>query len=105
MDGWDHKVSANPAELRLICSETKRVYAALGTTRVEVQEKPDRIESFRRSIVTTKVVRAGEVIKREDLDFKRPATGIPPEFLNQIVGRTAKIDLDFDKPFSFKDLI
>ncbi|HEY9049476.1 MAG TPA: N-acetylneuraminate synthase family protein [Ohtaekwangia sp.] len=105
MEGWDHKVSANPEEMKLICSETKRVHAALGTTRIQVQEKPDRIESFRRSIVTTRAIKAGEVIKKEDLDFKRPATGIAPEYLDQVIGRTAKVDLAHDKPFTFKELI
>lgn len=105
MPGWDHKVSANPEEMAAICTDTKRVYQALGTTRISVQEQPDRIESFRRSIVTTRAIKAGEVLKREDLDFKRPATGIAPEHLEMVIGRTAKTDLDSDKPFSFSNLV
>ncbi|HYC85307.1 MAG TPA: N-acetylneuraminate synthase family protein [Chryseosolibacter sp.] len=105
MEGWDHKVSANPEELKTICTETKRVRAALGTGRIEVQEKSDRIESFRRSIVTTRPIKAGEVLRREDLDFKRPASGIPPEYLDMIVGRVARVDLEFDKPFTLKELL
>jgi N-acetylneuraminate synthase len=105
MEGWDHKVSASPAEMKLICSETKRVQEALGSSRISVQEKSDRIESFRRSIVTTRTINAGEVIRIEDLDFKRPGTGIAPEYLKQVVGRTAKVILEFDKPFSFGDLV
>ncbi|RAW01475.1 N-acetylneuraminate synthase [Pseudochryseolinea flava] len=105
MEGWDHKVSANPEDLKLICSETKRVYEALGSTRISVQEKADRIESFRRSIVTTRTIKAGDIIKLEDLDFKRPGTGISPEYLKQVVGRTAKVELALDKPFSFGDLV
>ncbi len=105
MEGWDHKVSANPEELRTMCIETKRVAAALGSTRIQVQEKPDRIESFRRSIVTTRTIKAGEIIQRNDLDFKRPATGIAPEYYETLIGRKAKVDLEFDKPFQFTDLV
>lgn len=105
MEGWDHKVSANPEEMKLICSETKRVHAALGSTRIQVQEKPDRIESFRRSIVTTRFIKAGDVIANSDLDFKRPATGIAPEYFDLVVGRIAKIDLELDKPFQLSDLV
>jgi len=105
MEGWDHKVSANPEEMKLICSETKRVHEAMGSTRIQVQEKPDRVESFRRSIVTTRPIRAGEVIRESDLDFKRPATGIAPEYLRLVIGRTAKVDLEFDKPISFEALV
>lgn len=105
MEGWDHKVSANPEEMRIICNETKRVHAALGGTRIQVQEKADRIESFRRSIVTTRVIEAGEIIRKEDVDFKRPGTGIAPEYLDQVIGRTAKVTLEYDKPFLFSDLV
>ncbi len=105
MEGWDHKVSASPEEMALICSETKRVQAALGTTRISVQESADRIESFRRSIVTTRSIKAGEVLTRSDLDFKRPGVGIAPEYLAQVIGRTAKVDLEYDKPLLFSHLI
>jgi sialic acid synthase SpsE len=105
MEGWDHKVSANPEEMKLICSETKRVHAAIGSTRIQVQEKPDRIESFRRSIVTTRLIKAGEKITRADLEFKRPATGVAPEHLDWIIGRTAKQDLELDKPIHKDQLI
>lgn len=105
MPGWDHKVSANPEEMRLICSETKRVREALGSGRIAVQETEERIQSFRRSIVTTRTVRAGEVLTRADLDFKRPGVGIAPEYVDQVVGRTAKVNLEFDKPVHFEFLI
>jgi sialic acid synthase SpsE len=105
MEGWDHKVSANPEEMKLICSETRRVYESLGSTRIQVQERPDRIESFRRSIVTTRAIKAGDVIKREDLDFKRPATGISPEFIDFVIGRVAKTDIEFDKPLTKDKLV
>jgi sialic acid synthase SpsE len=105
MEGWDHKVSANAEEMKVICTETKRVSEALGSTRIQVQEQPDRIESFRRSIVTTRAIKAGEVIRPEDVDFKRPATGIAPEYVQLVIGRTAKVDLECDKPFSFKELV
>jgi sialic acid synthase SpsE len=98
LEGWDHKVSANPEEMHQICRESKRVHAALGSNRICVQEAPDRIQSFRRSIVTTRKIKAGEVLDRTDMDFKRPATGIPPEYLDQLIGRTARVDMEFDKP-------
>ncbi|MBL7835044.1 MAG: N-acetylneuraminate synthase family protein [Cyclobacteriaceae bacterium] len=105
MEGWDHKVSATADEMALIVSETKRVHKALGTTRIQVQEKADRVESFRRSIVTTRNIKAGEVIRREDLDFKRPATGLPPEAFESTIGRTARVDIEFDKPITKDQLV
>ena len=105
MEGWDHKVSANQDELAQICRETKRIRAAMGSTRIQTQESKERIDSFRRSIVTTRLIKAGEVIQRQDVDFKRPATGISPEYLPFVVGRTVKNDLPFDKPITPESLI
>ncbi len=105
LEGWDHKVSATPEEMAVICRESKRIARALGSTRIEVPEDAERRSSFRRSIVTTRPIKAGEVIRREDLDFKRPATGIPPEYLDFVVGRIAKVDLPCDKPIEKDQLV
>lgn len=50
----------------------------------------------RRSIVLTKSVKKGQTLSREDLTFKRPGNGIAPSRLDEIVGRSAAMDLDED---------
>ncbi|HEY0355821.1 MAG TPA: N-acetylneuraminate synthase family protein, partial [Flavisolibacter sp.] len=105
MEGWDHKVSATPEEMKIIVEGSKKINQSLGSTRVVVSEAPDRRESFRRSIVTTRQIKAGEVIRREDLDFKRPGTGLAPEHLDFVVGRVAKTDMPEDKPVSKDQLV
>ena len=41
-------------------------------------------------------LKAGEVIKKEDLMPKRPGTGISPEFMEVVVGRKVNRDLKED---------
>ena len=105
MEGWDHKISATPEELKIICSESKRITKALGTARILCEEDVDRLNAFRRSIVTTRVIKAGEIIQSADLDYKRPGSGIPPEAAEYIVGRTAKNEIACDQPISLEDLV
>lgn len=105
MFGWDHKISASPDELKTICVESKRIIKALGTHRIFCEEDVERKAALRRSIVTTRVIKAGEKIKETDIDVKRPGTGIAPEFRSFVLGRTAKVDLSFDKPIRLEDLI
>lgn len=105
MPGWDHKVSATKDELELIVNESKRIIKALGSFRISCVEDEVRRTSFRRSIVTTRDLKSGEIIEEKDLDFKRPGTGIEPGMLKSIIGRTVKVDLKNDMPLSFSDLI
>lgn len=94
--GWDHKVSATPDEMKIICTETKRIQKALGSFRISVQEPEDRIQSFRRSIVLNKTKKAGEIISEDDIDFKRPGTGISPGEAKYVINRQTLIDIQKD---------
>ena len=105
MPGWDHKVSATPEELKTIAEGAKRIHKAMGSSRVKVIENTDRINSFRRSIVTTREIQPGEIINEKDLDFKRPGSGIAPEFFRIVLGRKVKNKLEADKPFHLTDLV
>lgn len=105
MEGWDHKVSATPDEMKIIVDGSKKIYESMGSGRIAVTESREKIQSFRRSIVTTREITAGEVIQLTDLEFKRPGDGIAPEFLDFVVGRTAKVVLPFDKPIQKDQLI
>ena len=50
----------------------------------------------RRSLVLTRDMKAGEVIKAEDLMPKRPGTGISPKFTEIVIGRKVLTDLEED---------
>jgi N-acetylneuraminate synthase len=104
MFGWDHKVSATKEEMSFIVESSKRIVKALGSTRrtVSAAEKK-KIPAFRRSIVAARTIAAGTVIKTEDLDLKRPGTGLEPEYFNLVVGRTAKRTIPADEMLRFDD--
>jgi sialic acid synthase SpsE len=97
MEGWDHKVSATPEELKIICYESKRIIDSFGTNRICVPEDSLRIQEFRRSIVTSREIKKNEIITEKDLDFKRPGIGIRPREQKFIVGRKAKFDIQKDE--------
>lgn len=105
MEGWDHKVSANHDELSMIVSGSRRIWQAMGDFRIKSCEDEERRSSFRRSIVSTREISSGEIIKEEDIDFKRPGTGISPEFLEFIIGRQVKKTIKPDMPIELQDLI
>jgi len=103
MVGWDHKISADPAELKAICAAAETGYQMLGSHTKEVNENQERREAFQRSIVAARPIQKGEIIRREDLDFKRPGSGIPPKYYEFIVGKKAKRDLQYDELIQMND--
>lgn len=97
MFGWDHKISATPAEMSEISEGSKRISDALGSYRISALESDERKSEFRRSIVTTKAIGKGHIFTVDDLTFKRPGTGIKPEFCEMIIGRSAQRDIEQDE--------
>jgi len=106
MAGWDHAISANPAELGTIVKEGKNVFAALGSARRTVSnaELEKRLK-FRRSLVARRALRQGEPIAERDLDAKRPGTGIPPDQIARVLGRKLARDLKKDEVIHWQHLL
>lgn len=104
MKGWDHKISANPEEFEIIAKKSKEIFKSLGSYNRVVNESERRIKEFRRSIVLKENLKAGTIIKREYLDFKRPGTGIKPGEIKYILGRKLKNDKFNDEVLNWKDL-
>lgn len=104
MFGWDHKVSADFDEMRTIVDDSRRICLALGSSKRTVSERElKKRNAFRRSIVAAKNIAAGSVISEDDLDLKRPGTGIPPEQIKFVVGKTAKRTIAYDEILSMED--
>jgi sialic acid synthase SpsE len=104
MDGWDHKVSATKDELGNIVNGAERINGALGSYRIMAPESDQKKAEFRRSMVLTRDIKAGEVILTEDIDYKRPGTGIKPEMTSFIIGLTVNKDLPCDHILSKHDI-
>ncbi len=103
MEGWDHKISADPEELRQICAACREGYKMLGTTQIVVSEDEERRGAFQRSIVAARKIHAGERVTLEDLDYKRPGTGIAPKNYEIVVGRVASRDIEYDHIITLED--
>lgn len=105
LPGWDHEISANPVEMKIICQESKNIVKSLGQfKRIVSKAEIDKKDKFRRSAVSNKTLKAGHIILFEDLNFKRPGTGIQPEEMKYIVGRKLKRTIENDELLNWSDL-
>jgi len=105
MEGWDHWMSADPEELQRLCSNVKDAFDALGQSSRRVSSAEiEKRRKFRRCIVLRQALKSGHELRLEDLDFKRPGTGIRPDEYPYIVGRRLARDLEADHELSWSDL-
>lgn len=94
MPGPDHKASLEPDELRQMIVSIRNVEAALGDGLKKIVGKEEDVKkAARKSIVANVDIPCGSFITEEMLTIKRPGTGMPPKFLNYLIGKKAKTNI------------
>lgn len=103
--GPDSEFSLEPNELKSLCDETKEGWLSLGTAGYE--RKPVELENakFRRSIYVVKDVKAGELLTNENIRRIRPGFGLPPKHIDEVLGKTAKMDIERGTALSWTHLL
>jgi pseudaminic acid synthase len=98
LPGPDHPFAVEPAELTAMVRQIRDVEAALGDGR-KGPPHPDEVEMHqkaRRSLVAARAIPKGTRIEADMLAIKRPGFGIKPKYASQVVGRTARVDIEED---------
>ena len=86
--GMDNQMATEPEEMTQMVQNCKNVQIALGSpNRTVLFDEIEQRKNMRRSIIFNKDLNSGSKIKFEDLDVKRPGTGLPPEKINELVGQ------------------
>ena len=103
LEGWDHKISSDPNELKNIVVGAKNIFEALGGYRIQRVESEERIQAFRRSIVANKKIKKGTILKKNMLNFKRPGNGLSPTNIDRIIGKKIKRNISYDEIIKEED--
>ena len=94
--GMDNQMATEPKEMQAMIRACQRVHTAMGGAgRLLGEEEKSQIPKMRRSIVTKQPLKAGHILTEDDLDSKRPGTGITPTQFNAVIGK--KLGQDVDK--------
>lgn len=87
LKGTDHAFSLEPAGLRKLVRDLDRARAALGTgAKVRYASEAAPLRKMAKSLVAARALPAGHVLRRDDLARKSPADGLPPYWLDQVIG-------------------
>ncbi|MDN5098601.1 N-acetylneuraminate synthase family protein [Aliarcobacter butzleri] len=97
LPGNDHYHAMDKEDLKLFRTNLERTFEILGGFKIEAlaDEAPARANA-RRSLVAARDIPKGKVVEKEDLTFKRPAHGVSPKFIDDIVGKTALDNISDD---------
>jgi N-acetylneuraminate synthase len=84
--GPDDSFSLEPAEMAALCRDAKTAWQALGKVDYGRKSSEQGNVKFRRSLYFVKDMKAGEVITRECIRSIRPGFGLPPKYVDEILG-------------------
>lgn len=99
--GVDSAFSLEPPEMKALVEETERAWQALGHIQYDPTEPEKKSMIFRRSLYITKDLRAGEILTNENVRSIRPGHGLPPKYLDVILGKKVTRDMKRGMPVSW----
>lgn len=93
----DHWLSVDPPELKEMVNRIRETEKLLGSVIKQVFKAEEHTYKYdKRSIVSAKDIKKEGSFTKKNLTCKRPGTGIPPKFMDIVVGRIAKQNIPED---------
>ena len=132
MDGPDHILSTNLEEMKIICNFAKKfkknedsIFHNLKKYKIEkivkkilnkdyiekilgdgvkriLPSEYETINTQRKSLYARKNIKRGQILKKEDLIIKGPGGGLLPKYMDVIIGKKAKQNVDSDYPITWE---
>lgn len=94
LKGNDHYHAMDPADARRILSDIDTLDMLRGNGEIKcLPTEATARKNARRSIVSLGDIKKGEIITKDKLTFKRPGTGISPDKIDEVIGKTALVDI------------
>ena len=98
MSGPDHKSSFTIKEFETLVDKIRKVERLLGKNQKKFSKEEKHIQfAAKKSCVTNKDLKKNHILKKQDICFKRPGTGISPLELNKILGKRIIRDIKKNK--------
>jgi N-acetylneuraminate synthase len=91
--GVDSTFSMEPNEMAQLVVESERAWQAIGSVCYGPIDEEKKSIQFRRSIYVVRDIKAGETLTQDNIRAIRPGLGLPPKYLEIVVGKKIKIDV------------
>lgn len=100
--GPDSAFSMEPPEFAAMVKSIREVEKALGTVTYELTEKQKNSRQHSRSLFVVRNIKKGEEFTNENVKSIRPAFGIKTKYINDIIGKKARIDIEKGTPMDWR---
>ena len=105
LPGPDQSISSDPEEFCKIVDYGNKIFNAIKQKdKVISKDEIKMTKVIRRSIVAANDLSKGHIISLDDLEFKRPGTGISPADYKNIIGMRVKSFIKKEKIINISDL-
>ncbi len=106
LPGNDHYHAMDASNLKEFRTRVAETLILLGDEKKRaLSHEESARQNARRSLVALTSIRAGTVLTPQMLTWKRPATGISPALIDEVVGKAVKVDLSADEILQFDHLV
>ena len=92
--GVDSTFSMEPHEMGQLVLETRRAWEALGNVSYGPTEAEKKSLQFRRSLYIVEDMKAGDVLTCDNLRAIRPGLGLPTKYLDVVLGKAIRQDVN-----------
>jgi sialic acid synthase SpsE/protoporphyrinogen oxidase len=104
-EGPDHILSSEPAEIAELVAMAKKIPAIMGDGNKRVQPNEyDTLNTQRKSLYAACDINKGDIVAENMVVIKGPGGGILPKYLELVVGRIARADVEADFPITWDDI-
>lgn len=105
-EGNDHKISLLPDELSVMVQQIRELEEALGvgTQRSITQGEQMNRVNLAKSLVASTAIAAGQEITADVIEIRSPGRGLQPNRRRELIGRTAKREMERGDFFFESDL-
>jgi pseudaminic acid synthase len=100
--GPDASFSMEPQEFKEMIENVRMAEKAIGKVDYELTEKKLRSRKLGRSLFASKDIKKGEQFTYENIKSVRPSDGLPPKYIDDIVGKVASVDITFASPLKWE---
>ena len=102
LKGPDSEFSLDPTEFRNLVQAVRNAEQSLGTIHFGVSGREEATRRFRRSLFVVADIKRGEIFTPETVRSIRPAQGLHPRHLPEVLGRRAARDLTSGTPLAWE---
>ena len=103
--GVDAAFSMEPHELKMLVEETERAWQSLGKVTYGPTEAEISSLEHRRSLYIGDDLKSGDILTKENVRIIRPGYGLPPKYLETVLGKPVKRNVKKGTPLSLELLI